>query len=163
MSIFPQILDSTQILAAQMLKNDYKLSTAESCTGGMLSQSITALQGSSRWFECGFITYSNESKIKLLDVSADVIYEEGAVSEIVARQMAIGALTNSTSHISASITGIAGPGGGSDEKPVGTVFIATAKNQENILVNRYLFKGDRQLIREQTTHAAILQLIQLLQ
>jgi len=163
MSIFSQILDSTQILAAQMLKKNFKLSTAESCTGGMLSQSITAMQGSSAWFECGFITYSNESKIKLLDVNINALQEEGAVSEVVARQMAAGALSNSTSQISASITGIAGPDGGTKEKPVGTVFIATASKQKNILVNKHLFKGDRQSIREQTTLAAISQLIQQLQ
>ena len=85
-----QIYDSTQILAAQLLKNKFKLSTAESCTGGMLSQSITALQGSSKWFECGFITYSNESKIRLLGVNSKVIHEDGAVSEIVAEQMVMG-------------------------------------------------------------------------
>jgi len=163
MSIFSQILDSTQILAAQMLKKNFKLSTAESCTGGMLSQSITAMQGSSAWFECGFITYSNESKIKLLDVNINALQEEGAVSEVVARQMAAGALSNSTSQISASITGIAGPDGGTKEKPVGTVFIATASKQKNILVNKHLFEGGRQSIREQTTLAAISQLIQQLQ
>lgn len=163
MSMFSQILDSTQILAAQMLKNNYKLSTAESCTGGMLSQSITALQGSSAWFECGFITYSNESKISLLGVSAQVLYEEGAVSEKVAEQMVMGALANSTSHIAASITGIAGPDGGSLTKPVGTVIIATATNHQQAKVNEHFFQGDRQSIRAQTTHAAILQLIQQLQ
>jgi nicotinamide-nucleotide amidase len=150
-------------LANQLIEKKLKVAVAESCTGGMLAQQFTSLSGSSKWFECGFVTYSNASKIRLLGVEADVLNEYGAVSAQVAEQMAIGVLEHSDADISASITGIAGPGGGTEGKPVGTVYIATAvkneiKNQP-AKVGHHLFVGDRQAIREQTTDMAIAELI----
>jgi len=148
-----------QQLAEQLVEKNLTIAVAESCTGGMLAQWCTSLNGSSNWFECGFVTYSNVSKIRLLGVQANVLDEHGAVSPQIAEQMAVGALHHSDADVSASITGIAGPGGGSESKPVGTVFIATAvKNQPTTAV-KYLFKGDRQSVREQSVHVAIEQLL----
>jgi len=148
-----------QQLAEQLVEKNLTIAVAESCTGGMLAQWCTSLNDSSNWFECGFVAYSNVSKISLLGVQANVLDEHGAVSPQIAEQMAVGALHHSDADVSASITGIAGPGGGSESKPVGTVFIATAvKNQPTTAV-KYLFKGDRQSVREQSVHVAIEQLL----
>ena len=136
-----------------------KVATAESCTGGMISKCLTAIAGSSNWFECGFVTYSNESKIRLLGVETKVLHEHGAVSSEVAKQMVLGVLEYSAASIAVSVTGIAGPGGGSAAKPVGTVYIATAQANRNPAVEHYLFEGDRSSVRQQSTHAAITQLI----
>ena len=148
-----------QQMAEQLVKNNLTFAVAESCTGGMLAQQCTSLTDSSNWFECGFVTYSNASKIRLLGVQANVLDEYGAVSPQIAEQMAEGVLHYSAADASTSITGIAGPGGGSESTPVGTVFIATAvKNQPTAAV-KYLFNGDRQSVREQSVHAAIQQLL----
>ena len=153
------IESSIQQLSEQLVEENLVIAVAESCTGGMLAQWCTSRNGSSNWFECGFVTYTYASKIRLLGVQANVLDEYGAVSSQIAEQMAAGALSYSDADVSASITGIAGPGGGSESKPVGTVFIATAvKNQPTAAV-KYLFKGDRQSVREQSVHAAIEQLI----
>ena len=149
------IQELVQTLAKLMIAKKFKLATAESCTGGMLSQRVTALSGSSEWFECGFITYSNDLKISLLGVQAKVLDEFGAVSKEVAEQMALGTLQNCAADIAVSITGIAGPRGGSTAKPVGTVYIATAKLNQSAKAKHYHFKGNREVIRKQTTHAAI--------
>lgn len=146
-------------LAKQLIDKKLKLAVAESCTGGMLAQQCTSLSGSSKWFECGFVTYSNVSKIRLLEVEAEVLNEHGAVSSHVAEQMALGVLHHSEADISVSITGVAGPGGGTDDKPVGTVFIASAVKNQVTKVNHYVFDGDRQAIRLQTVDKAILELI----
>jgi len=146
-------------LAEYLIENKLTVAVAESCTGGMLAQQFTSLAGSSKWFECGFVTYSYASKTKLLGVQADVLKEYGAVNELVAEQMAVGVLNHCDASISASITGIAGPAGGSKEKPVGTVFIATAVKNQPSKVSQHLFKGDRQSIREQTTHMTVVELI----
>ena len=158
-------------LANQLIEKKLKVAVAESCTGGMLAQQFTSVSGSSKWFECGFVTYSNASKIRLLEVEANVLNEYGAVSEQVAEQMAIGVLKHSDADISAAITGIAGPGGGTDDKPVGTVYIATAiKNQANKQANNqasyligevihHVFEGDRKAVRDQSASAAIVDLI----
>lgn len=152
-------------LAERLMELKLKVAVAESCTGGLLAQQCTSLSGSSHWFECGFVTYSNASKIRLLEVEADILNEHGAVSAQVAEQMAIGVLMHSDAELSASITGIAGPDGGTDAKPVGTVYIATAmrnevKNQPaHVHVTHHLFQGDRQSIREQTADEAVVQLI----
>ena len=114
----------TQELARVLIKNNWHLSTAESCTGGMVAASITELAGSSEWFERGYVTYSNQAKSEDIDVSQNLIEQYGAVSDQVARAMALGAKQNSGSDIALSITGIAGPTGGSPEKPVGTVCFA---------------------------------------
>ena len=145
-------------LANTLLEKQFTLAVAESCTGGMLAQQFTALSGSSKWFECGFVTYSNASKIRLLGVEAHVIDKHGAVSAQVAEQMALGVLNHSDADISVSITGLAGPSGGTAEKPVGTVYIGTALKYEPANSSLHHFSGDRQSIREQTTQAAIAQL-----
>jgi len=146
-------------LAQQLLNRSFTLAVAESCTGGMLAQQCTSLSGSAAWFQCGYITYSNASKIRLLGVQANVLDEHGAVSSQVAIQMAEGALIKSACDVSASITGIAGPSGGSNEKPVGTVYIAIAVKNKPAQAERYSFSGDRQSIREQSTVAALEKLI----
>jgi len=125
------------------------LATAESCTGGGVGYAITEVAGSSEWFDCGFITYSNASKTELLDVSAALIAQFGSVSEEVAGAMAEGALANSNAHIALSTTGIAGPGGAVPGKPVGTICFAWA-DDENTYTERHVYAGDRQAVRQQT-------------
>lgn len=130
------------------------LATAESCTGGGVAQAITEIAGSSEWFECGFIPYSNASKTGLLDVPAALIAQFGAVSEEVAGAMAEGALANSNAHLSLATTGIAGPGGAVPGKPVGTVCFAWARNH-HVFTERLVFAGDRRAVREQTVAHAL--------
>ncbi|MGH1538622.1 MAG: CinA family protein [Gammaproteobacteria bacterium] len=146
-------------LAERLQEKKLMLAVAESCTGGLLAQQCTELCGSSSWFECGFVTYSNASKIRLLDVQVDVLNENGAVSSQVADQMAEGVLSHSDADISASITGIAGPSGGSDTKPVGTVYISTAVKNQSAGATHHIFQGNRQSIREQSMQMAITKLI----
>ena len=125
------------------------LCTAESCTGGGVSQAITEIAGSSDWFDCGFVTYSNTSKAELLDVSPALIAQLGTVSEEVAAAMAEGALRNSNAHVALATTGIAGPTGAVPGKPVGTVCFAWTRG-EHTHTERLVFHGDRQSVREQT-------------
>ena len=130
------------------------LATAESCTGGWASMAVTAVPGSSDWFDRGFVTYSNQAKSEMLAVPPAVIEDYGAVSEAVATAMASGALRHSEAGFAIAVTGVAGPAGGSDEKPVGTVWIALASANE-LVAKRYQFDGDRQAIREATLISAI--------
>ena len=130
------------------------LATAESCTGGGVSQAITEIAGSTSWFECGFVTYSNASKTELLEVPAALIAQFGSVSEEVAAAMALGALANSTADVAVSTTGIAGPTGAVPGKPVGTVCFGWARG-ENTYTERLVFQGDRQAVREQTVAHAL--------
>lgn len=131
-----------------------KLATAESCTGGMISALLTEISGSSAVFECGFVTYSNQSKIKLLGVDPTLIEKHGAVSKQVAHAMAAGAIAKSGADAAVSVTGIAGPTGGTAEKPVGLVFIAAA-TKNNITCEKNIFSGDRQDIRLQSVAYAL--------
>ena len=124
------------------------LATAESCTGGGVAQAITDVAGSSEWFDCGFITYSNASKTEMLDVPAALLAQHGAVSEEIAEVMAVGALANSNAHVSLSTTGIAGPGGAVPGKPVGTVCFGWTKGDATH-TERLVFQGDRQAVRDQ--------------
>ncbi|CAM2182970.1 NMN aminohydrolase [Paraburkholderia sacchari] len=129
------------------------LATAESCTGGMVATAITDISGSSGWFERGFVTYSNQAKTEMIGVPAELIEKHGAVSEPVARAMAEGALRNSRAQVSLAITGVAGPGGGTPEKPVGMVSFGWS-NRLHTSVETLVFKGDREQIRIQAaTHA----------
>ncbi len=131
-----------------------RIATAESCTGGLIAAALTDIPGSSDVFERGFVTYSNLSKTQMLGVSAALIETHGAVSEPVAVEMAKGALAHSAAHVSVAVTGIAGPGGGSAEKPVGLVYIATVHgNRMN--VQKYMFNGDRTEIRRQAMEEAL--------
>ncbi|MET0321729.1 MAG: CinA family protein [Duganella sp.] len=145
--------DTIVALAAQVGKalqdKGLLLTTAESCTGGGVAQAITEIAGSTAWFDCGFITYSNASKTEMLDVSAALIAQMGSVSEEVAAAMATGALGASNAHIAISTTGIAGPTGAVPGKPVGTVCFGWA-NADTVHTERLVFTGDRKSVREQT-------------
>lgn len=132
-----------------------RIATAESCTGGWLSQCITDITGSSAWFDRGFITYSNASKTDMLNVQSEVIEKFGAVSAEVAEQMVQGALRNSLADYAIAITGIAGPTGGTAQKPVGTVYIAWQKRTEPAVVSLEHFNGDRGDIRQQAVYKAL--------
>lgn len=131
------------------------LATAESCTGGWVSQVITHTAGSSAWFERGFVTYSNEAKIRMLGVRPETLQEFGAVSPETAAEMAAGAIKNSNAMISLAITGIAGPTGGSPGKPVGTVCFAWCRVGEAAAAETVVFAGDREAIRRQAVVHAL--------
>ncbi len=148
-------------LAAQIIEKcrmrGLKLVTAESCTGGLIAASLTDIAGSSDVFDRGFVTYSNQAKVDMLGVDRDLIDQQGAVSELVARHMAHGALTHSRCDIAVAVTGIAGPGGGSVDKPVGTVHIAVAESHGNTLHELCAFgKLSRSEIRKNTVLRAFL-------
>ena len=145
---------SVQAVADRLLKHRQKVCTAESCTGGLIAKTFTDLAGSSDWFERGFVTYSNAAKTDMLAVPASLIEDYGAVSEAVATAMASGALRHSQADYSIAVTGVAGPGGGSDDKPVGTVWIALA-SAEQMVARRYQFDGDRQAVRAATMQTAL--------
>jgi nicotinamide-nucleotide amidase len=149
--------------AGQLLKKrGLLLATAESCTGGGIAQAITEIAGSSDWFDCGFITYSNASKTELLDVPAALIAQHGTVSEEIAAAMAEGALANSNAHLTLSTTGIAGPGGAVPGKPVGTVCFGWSKG-DTTQTERLVFGGDRRSVREQTVRHALQGLLRFLE
>ena len=139
-----------QKLARQCLEKGILLVTAESCTGGLLSSLLTQEAGSSKWFDRGFVTYSNNSKINSLGVQGETLENFGAVSQEVANEMSIGALKNSEANLGISITGIAGPKGGSLAKPVGTVYFSIASQKEVILEHKSDFKGSRETIRKES-------------
>lgn len=138
------------------------LATAESVTGGGISQAITDIAGSSEWFDCGFVTYSNSSKTEQLDVPAALIAQLGAVSEEVAGAMAKGALANTEAHVALSTTGIAGPTGAVPGKPVGTVCFGWAYGT-SVCTERLVFQGDRHAVRMQTAEHALKGLLKVLQ
>lgn len=141
-------------LACTLLARGWMMATAESCTGGMIAARCTDLSGSSQWFERGFVTYSNAAKSELLGVPAELIAQHGAVSEPVARAMAGGAVRHAHAQVSVAVTGIAGPTGGSADKPVGTVWFAWCVN-EQLSSERRVFDGDRAAIREATVAHAL--------
>ncbi len=148
-----------ETLAAQvgeaLLARGEMLATAESCTGGWVAQCLTAIAGSSAWFERGFVTYSNHAKMDMLDVPKMVLEKHGAVSEPTARAMAQGAVSHSRAHWSLAITGIAGPTGGSREKPVGLVCFAWARLDGGCQAESLQFPGDRQAVREASVAHAL--------
>ncbi len=144
----------TKELAKTLTENNLSIVTAESCTGGWIAKSCTDVAGSSAWFDRGFVTYSNASKQDMLGVSEISLQQFGAVSEQVAKEMAQGALKNSQADIAVAVTGIAGPDGGSEEKPVGTVWIACAC-KKTIRAHNFLFESQREQIRYQTVIEAI--------
>ena len=142
--MFPNDLTKlTEELIAKCRQANIKIATAESCTGGMIAGCLTSVSGSSDVFERGFTTYSNEAKNEMLGVSMDEITTFGAVSEPVAKSMCEGALRNAPVQLTVAVTGIAGPSGGSPEKPVGTVHIASACSGKTTLNKHFLFEGDR--------------------
>lgn len=140
----------------QSLKvKNHKIATAESCTGGWIAQAITEVSGSSAWFDRGFVTYSNNAKVQMLGVNPQTLAEHGAVSAEIAQQMAAGALANSEADWVVAVTGIAGPDGGSEEKPVGTVYVAWQSKAGFSKVERLQLSGNRHQIRSQTVLRAI--------
>jgi nicotinamide-nucleotide amidase len=136
-----------------------RVSAAESCTGGWVSQCLTAIAGSSDWFERGFVTYSNEAKQEMLGVPADVLIRHGAVSEATAVAMATGALARSRADWALAITGIAGPTGGTPEKPVGTVCFAWAGPVAALTVSTRRFEGDRRAVRARSVEFALTEIL----
>ncbi len=150
----PTIRSLAVQLGQQLAKRELMVATAESCTGGLVAGAITEVAGSSSWFERGYVTYSNHAKVEALDVAPDLIEQHGAVSEEVARAMAEGALVASRAQWAVSITGIAGPGGGTPGKPVGTVCFAFA-DASGVTSETMRFDGDRAQVREQSVAHAL--------
>jgi nicotinamide-nucleotide amidase len=159
-------IDTSKVLANLLMAQNWKIALAESCTGGLVCATLTELPGSSDWFERGYITYSNRAKTECLGVAKELIESRGAVSEAVAKAMAEGAQQNAKVKAAISITGIAGPSGGSAEKPVGTVCFGWAIQNKGgdvtTTCDTKLFQGDRQVIREQATNFALTKLLELL-
>ncbi len=149
-------------LGAILQQQNKMLTTAESCTGGWAAQAVTAVAGSSHWFERGFVTYSNLAKQEMLGVSAKILSQQGAVSEATAQAMALGALQHSQAHVSIATTGIAGPDGGSDTKPVGMVWFAWGLSEANIVTKKCVFDGDREAVRRQAVEYALSELVTLI-
>ena len=141
-----------------LLGRGWRLATVESCTGGWLCQVVTSLAGSSDWFECGLVTYSNASKSFLAGVSGPLISSHGAVSGQVAEAMVSGVLQRTDASVAVSVTGIAGPGGGSEEKPVGTVYMAWQFPGREAVSERFHFHGDREEVRRQSVATALSEL-----
>ena len=148
-----------QELAHALTQRQWLLATAESCTGGLIAAACTDLAGSSTWFERGFVTYSNAAKTELLGVPAALIAAHGAVSEPVARAMAEGALAHARAQVSVAVTGVAGPTGGSADKPVGTVWFGWCVNG-HASTEQQRFAGDRAAVRAQTVAHALAGLLQ---
>ena len=148
-------------LAQTLLERGWKLATAESCTGGLIAAACTELSGSSNWFERGFVTYSNEAKTDALGVDAALIAQHGAVSEVVARAMAFGAVRHSLANVSVAVTGIAGPTGGTPQKPVGTVWFGFQVDGQ-LSSETLVFAGDRAAVRAATVRHALQRLLELL-
>ncbi|MDR1661391.1 MAG: CinA family protein [Azoarcus sp.] len=157
----PKLTEFAARLGEVLSVRNWALATAESCTGGGLAAAVTSAAGSSGWFECGFVTYSNESKVELLGVSPATLARHGAVSEETALEMAAGALARSHADIVAAITGIAGPDGGGPGKPVGIVCLAWQQRHSDVLVETRHFSGDREAVRRQAALAALERLIAL--
>ena len=153
------LTDIAAELGAALKARDFMLSMAESCTGGMVAEAITSIAGSSTWFDRGFVTHSNAAKIDMLGVTGTTLEKFGAVSEQTAIEMANGAIKNSASQIAGSITGIAGPDGGTPEKPVGMVCFAWAGAAMPTSASTRIFKGNREQIRRQ---AAIFMMAELI-
>ncbi len=154
------------VLAAQvggaLKSHGIMLATAESCTGGGVAQAITEVAGSSGWFERGFITYSNLSKQQMLGVRENTLKQHGAVSELTVREMVAGALQHSAAHVALAVSGIAGPDGGTLDKPVGTVWFAWGIKHGNTHAQRHQLKGNRAEVRARAVHIALQGVVNLL-
>lgn len=156
----PDILQLSRELAVYLQQTNTRVTAAESCTGGLVAAALTALPGSSTWFDMGFVVYSDHAKRQLLGVDAALLIEQGAVSEGVVLAMAKEALFRAQADFAVSISGIAGPGGGSLEKPVGMVWLAWAST-DHCLARCFHFQGDRDAVREASTLQALTGLLQL--
>ena len=158
--------DSLDILAARLgellRQRGLTLATAESCTGGWIAKTATDIAGSSDWLDCGFVTYSNGAKQAMLGVRAETLAAHGAVSEATVLEMAAGAIARSSAQAAVATSGIAGPGGGSADKPVGTVWLAWSLPDRPPWAERHRFDGDRDSVRRQSVHCALAGLIRAL-
>ncbi len=161
---------AVQALAEALRVRAWRLTTAESCTGGLIAAACTSLAGSSDWFDRGFVTYSNDAKVEMLDVDAQLIQTHGAVSEAVVRAMVQGALNHTQAHVAVAVSGVAGPGGGTVAKPVGLVWFAwglrpaaeaaRSKGAIDMHAEQLLLAGDRSAVRLAATHHALQTLVQ---
>jgi nicotinamide-nucleotide amidase len=149
-------------LGERLLAAGRMAATAESCTGGWIAKTLTDIAGSSAWFDRGFVTYTNAAKQDLLGVRADTLATQGAVSEATVREMVAGALARSRADVAVAVSGIAGPGGGSPEKPVGTVWLAFGARGGPARAERFRFDGDREAVRRQAVARALQGLDELL-
>lgn len=162
MTAAPDLAPTVRQLAAALQQRGWLMATAESCTGGQIAAACTDLAGSSLWFDRGFVTYSNAAKTEMLGVPAALITAHGAVSEAVVRAMAHGAVAHSQAQVCVAVSGVAGPSGGSADKPVGTVWLAwCVQGQVHSRVHHFL--GDRAAVRAQTTVLALQHLVTILQ
>jgi nicotinamide-nucleotide amidase len=150
------INDLVEQLGKVLCEKEMKIATAESCTGGGIAQALTEISGSSAWFDRGFVTYSNIAKVELLQVKPLTLDKFGSVSKEVAVEMVEGALAKSNAGIALSVTGIAGPRGGSLEKPVGTVYIAWKTKGQSTTCRKYSFIGDRARVRQESIETALI-------
>lgn len=148
-------------LGAALRQAGLTVTSAESCTGGWIAKRLTDVAGSSAWFERGFVTYSNAAKCELLGVGAATVETHGAVSREVVLEMAAGALARSRADLAVAVTGIAGPEGGTADKPVGTVWLAWARRDGEVRAARRRFSGDRENVRRAAVQAALDGLLQL--
>lgn len=161
LDIYPNDAELSRLtadVAEHLRTNKLRLVTAESCTGGWIAKCCTDLAGSSDWFECGMVSYSNAAKSSLLGVPVELIHSQSAVSAEVAAAMAVGALQNSEAQLGLSVTGVAGPGGGSEKKPVGTVWFGWARYLQGEIVSQTAleyFDGEREAVRRQTIKRAL--------
>lgn len=159
MSLSKETIELARLLGEKLQQKGWYISCAESCTGGGIGYAITSISGSSGWFEQGFITYSNDAKQALLGVAKDDLDTQGAVSETVVMQMATGAAQKANADIAVAVSGVAGPGGGTPDKPVGTVwfgrYVLNEQNEPSIEACRQVFEGDRHQVREQTIQFAL--------
>ncbi len=149
------LVELAEQVGAELKRHHAMLATAESCTGGWVAQVITSIAGSSEWFERGFVTYSNQAKQEMLKVSPLTLETFGAVSEETVREMALGALRNSHATVSLAVSGIAGPGGATQDKPVGTVCLAWADQNRATQSRTFYFSGDREAVRRQAVSATL--------
>lgn len=152
-----------QALSKLLLGRGLSLVTAESCTGGWIAKRITDLPGSSAWFDRGFVTYSNSAKVEMLGVSEQTLCNHGAVSAETVREMAVGALHHSHADVAVAVSGVAGPDGGTTDKPVGLVWLAWCRRDEEPQAERYQFEGDRESVRGQAVEVALRGLIRRLE
>jgi len=150
-----KIPDLAVELGMALRAQGFQLAAAESCTGGWLAKAVTDIAGSSAWFDRGFVTYSNQAKQDMLGVSELVLREHGAVSEASVLAMAEGALRHSLADVSVAISGIAGPGGATPDKPVGTVWLAWSRRGDDTVARGFLFAGDREAVRAQAVIAGL--------
>ena len=155
--------DLAKKLGARLMMQGMKLATAESCTGGWIAKVLTDIAGSSDWFDSAIVSYSNEAKKHFLKVPDGILIDHGAVSENTVLAMQQGIFMETRADAGISVSGIAGPGGGSEEKPVGTVWIAVGLRNQMVHTQKFLFEGDRNLVRLQAVEAALRSLLELVE